>query len=77
MSSTPDTARQQLIRQVRGARSLAEIGDATQALHRWLAQHPDDLGIVDGFEALSMMQECAEARETSVTQEPAIAEQTP
>ena len=67
--------RQQLIQQVLGARSLAEIADATQALHRWLTQHPDDLGIVDGFEALAMMQECAEAREATVAPEPAPAGQ--
>ena len=69
MDSVNSPIRQQIIHQVLRARSLSEVAAATQALQQWVAQHPEDLGIVDGFEAPAMMQECAEAKEAPLTQE--------
>ena len=59
MNYLEDPRREALLDQVLGARSLAEIAAARQALRRWVQEHPDDLGIVDGFEALATMEECA------------------
>ncbi len=55
--------RQQLIVQVLTATTLPEITTATTALKHWVEEHPDDLGIIDGFEQLSLMEDCARARE--------------
>lgn len=59
--------RKQLINQVLSATSLTEVNAAMNALDRWMEQHPDDIGIVDGYEMLENMQEIAEAQEAERT----------
>src|SRR4051794_5934032 len=55
-------ARTQLTQQVLGAKTVAEIGAARQALRDWLTAHPDEQGMRWGFEQLAQMQEIAETR---------------
>ena len=57
-----DQARHRLTVQVLGARTLAEIYTATQALSDWIADHPEDEGMSDAFEQLSLMQDIAAER---------------
>ena len=45
------------------AKTLAEITQTRQVLQDWLAAHPDDLGITDGFDHLAMSRSLAESRE--------------
>jgi hypothetical protein len=75
MSHTSNPERSLLIAQVLGATTLAEIEEATKALQKWVADHPDDLGIVDGFEQLALMRICAEekANQPSTATEPVLA----
>ncbi|HLK60301.1 MAG TPA: hypothetical protein VKU00_27305 [Chthonomonadaceae bacterium] len=65
MNYANDPKRRLLIAQVLGATTLPEIEEATQALQQWVKDHPDDLGIVDGFEQLALMRICAEEKLTS------------
>jgi hypothetical protein len=53
--------RQYVVEQVLNATSLPEIESATQALDAWLAAHPDDLGMEDGYEQLALMRRAVEA----------------
>jgi hypothetical protein len=52
--------RQRIIELVLDARTLAEIEAATEELHAWLQLHPEDVGIQEGFESLSLMRDIAE-----------------
>ena len=60
MSYANNPQRQCLIEQVLDATTLSEINSATTALRQWVAAHPDDLGIIDGFEQLALMRMAAE-----------------
>jgi hypothetical protein len=62
-STSLDDARDQLTRQVLGARTLADIAAARQSLRDWLAAHPEEQGMRWGFEQLAQMQEAAEAEQ--------------
>jgi hypothetical protein len=52
--------RQRIIELVLDARTLAEIEAATEELHAWLQLHPEDVGIQEAFESLSLMRDIAE-----------------
>jgi hypothetical protein len=75
MSYAEDSQRERLIDQVLGARKLQEIVEATEALKQWVKTHPDDLGIIDGFEQLSLMEDIARERECAEATTIAEAEQ--
>jgi hypothetical protein len=55
--------RQQLLDLVLDARTLAEIDEATRQLREWLCLHPDDVGMREGFEGLSLMRDIAVEKE--------------
>ena len=42
------------------ARTLLEVALANLEMDRWVAEHPEDLGIRDAYEVLDIMQEIAE-----------------
>jgi hypothetical protein len=52
--------RQRILDLVLDARTLAEIDMATQQLRIWLRLHPEDTGMHEGFEGLSLMRDIAE-----------------
>jgi hypothetical protein len=52
--------RQRVLRQALSATTLLEIETATRELRQWVAEHPDDLGIVDAFEQLDLMRRATE-----------------
>jgi hypothetical protein len=58
-----DTSKERLLDQVFAARTVAEIDAAKQALHIWLAEHPDEPGMADAFEVLSHQEDFAQAEE--------------
>ena len=60
MNYINDPKRKLLISQVLSATTMPEIEEAIHALQEWVREHPDDRGIVDGFEQLSLMQDIAE-----------------
>lgn len=64
-TSEIDGEREALVTQVLSARTLPQITAAEQALTRWLQQHPEETGLEDGFEQLSMLKDCAEWLETN------------
>ena len=69
MSDFPlDLAREQVTTQVLRARTLPEVFAAQQALRDWIRAHPEDEGMRDGFEQLSMMQDIAEEQEAEQRQ---------
>lgn len=61
--SETDAARERLLTQVLSARTLPQIAAATEALRRWLKEHPDETGLEDGFGQLAMMAEAAKMGE--------------
>jgi len=61
--STAQTAREALTEQVLDATTLAEVLTAQRALQEWIKAHPEDEGMSDAFEQLSLMQEIAEEQE--------------
>ena len=63
MNLADDPARKRLIEYVLYATTLDEIASATQMLNLWMDEHPDDLGMVDGYELLANLQEAAEEHE--------------
>jgi hypothetical protein len=58
--SNLDRAREALREQVLDATTLKEVLAAQQALREWIKAHPEDVGMSDAFEQLSLMQEIAE-----------------
>lgn len=56
-------ARERVINQVLDATTLTEIEAARHILREWMAVHPKEQGMRDGFEQLSLMQDIAEAEE--------------
>ena len=58
-----DEARECLTDQVLSATTLDEIHAATQALREWIKTYPEEKGMRDGFEQLSLMQDIAEEQE--------------
>ncbi len=64
MKSDTEIARELLTEQVLDATTLAEIHAARQALREWIKAHPEDEGMGDAFEQLSLLQDIAEEQET-------------
>ncbi len=67
MKFADNPERKRILNQALSARTLSEIAIATRELDEWVHAHPDDLGIVDAFEQLAMMQEAAEEKEAERT----------
>jgi hypothetical protein len=59
--------RQHILTQALDATTLSEIETATRELKQWVAAHPDDLGIVDAFEQLSLMEDIAHEKASDTT----------
>lgn len=57
-------ARERVINQVLDATTLPEVEAARSILREWMASHPEEQGMRDGFEQLSLMQDIAESEET-------------
>ena len=55
--------RQYIIDLVLDARTLPEIENAWQELRQWLRLHPEDVGIQEGFESLSLMRDIAQEQQ--------------
>ena len=55
-----NVAREQVTKRVLSARTLPEIFSAQQLLRDWIRTHPEEEGMRDGFEQLSLMQDIAE-----------------
>lgn len=49
--------RQRILHQALRARTLPAVAKATEELCQWVQDNPDDVGIVDAFEQLAMMEE--------------------
>jgi hypothetical protein len=63
MRYSQNAERQRILLQALDATTLCEIDEATRELKRWVQSHPDDLGIVDAFEQLSLMEDIARENE--------------
>jgi hypothetical protein len=59
--------RQHILDLVLDARTLVEIDTATQKLREWLRLHPEDVGMREGFEGLSLMRDIAAEQEDERT----------
>ncbi len=55
-----NTARELVTKKVLSARTLPDVREAQQILRDWIKAHPEDEGMRDGFEQLSLMQDIAE-----------------
>lgn len=55
-----EASRENVTRQVLSARKLPDVYEAQQMLREWVRAHPEDEGMRDGFEQLSLMQDVAE-----------------
>jgi hypothetical protein len=71
-------AREAVTKMVLSARRLPDIMEAQQALWDWIRVHPEDEGMRDGFEQLSLMQDIAEEEQlqwkaSSASQETVLA----
>lgn len=62
MNRADDPVRNRVIRQALSARELPDVLAATEALRQWMQEHPDDQGMRDGFEQLSLLQDIHEWR---------------
>lgn len=57
MDFVNDPARASLVRQIRSEDTLFEVRAAQSALRRWRHQHPQDQGILDAGEELSLLED--------------------
>ena len=55
MNFVNEPARVHLIRQIRNVETLAEVRAAQTALRQWCQEHPQDQGILDAGEELSLL----------------------
>ena len=55
--------RERILDQALDARTLPENAVATRELRGWIQQNPDDIGIREAFEGLSLMHDIAEEQE--------------
>jgi len=55
-----ETAREAVTKVVLSARALPDVLKAQQVLRAWVKAHPEDEGMRDGFEQLSLMQDIVE-----------------
>lgn len=62
--NTLEIQRELVIEKVLDATTLSEIHEARQTLREWIAAHPDETGMRDGFEQLSLMEDALEAQKT-------------
>jgi hypothetical protein len=60
MTLVDNPERKRILKQVLDARSLPEIDAATETLRVWVRRNPEDAGIVEAFEGLSLMRDIAE-----------------
>ena len=63
MRFSDNPERERVLDQVLDARTLPEIADATQKLRDWLHRNPEDTGIREAFEGLSLMRDIAKEQE--------------
>lgn len=63
MNFAGNPERERVLDQVLDARSLTEIMAAEQELRSWLKRNPEDTGIRETFEGLSLMRDIAEEQE--------------
>lgn len=68
LTNTQCEYREWLIGLILSAKSLAEIAGTRQKLTEWVQEHPDDEGIMDGFDHLAMSQLLAASREAEQKQ---------
>ena len=62
MTQLERAERDQVVSQVLAARTLPEVDAAERVLAGWLAAHPADIGMEDGFEQLANTRDAATAR---------------
>ena len=55
-----ESAREAVTKIVLSARTLPDVLNAQQVLRAWIKAHPEDEGMRDGFEQLSLMQDITE-----------------
>ncbi len=63
MNFADNPGRERILDQALDARTLPEIAVATRELREWVRQNPDDIGIREAFEGLSLMHDIAEEQE--------------
>jgi len=63
MKFADNPERERILDQAPDARTLPEIATATRELQEWVRQKPEDIGIREAFEGLSLMQDIAEEQE--------------
>lgn len=63
MNFPDNPERERVLDQALDARSLPEIATATRELREWVRQNPEDVGIREAFEGLSLMRDIAEEQE--------------
>ena len=73
MALMDNPEREHVLKQVLDARTLPEIDAAVQTLHAWVRRNPDDVGIVEAFEGLSLMRDIAEEQEAERTHSESLA----
>ncbi len=64
LTAAEEQCRERIIRMILTAKTLTEIAEARHMLKEWIIGHPNDLGIIDGFDHLAMSRSIAESRET-------------
>ena len=70
-----EAAREAITKMVLSVRALPDVLKAQQGLRAWIKAHPEDEGMRDGFEQLSLMQDIAEMeRPTKPSAEELVAE---
>jgi len=69
-----NTARELVTKKVLSARTLPDVREAQQILRDWIKAHPEDEGMRDGFEQLSLMQDIAEEEQAQRNSHPASQE---
>ena len=74
MNFMNDPARVCLIRQIRNAETLAEVRAAQSALHEWCQEHPEDKGILNAGEELSLLIDALEEDDSPPGQSPSWTE---
>lgn len=57
MNYISNPERKRIMEQVLDATTLTEVKAATTVLDEWMALHPDDQGMEDGYEQLALMKE--------------------
>lgn len=74
MDFVNDPARVRLIRQIRNAETLAEVRAAQSSLRQWGQEYPQDRGILDAGEELSLLIDALEEDDSPPGQSPSWTE---